>query len=741
MAARWSLLILVVQLSTFFMVMSDCPRGFSQKRRTCIDYDECSYDPGPCGMNTVCHNTNGSFYCQCADGFTTSTGTVNISASSSEICKDIDECLEDRNICGPNARCRNTVPYYYCTCNEGFNFTTGVEHFNHSDNVTCRDINECQSENICGQNAKCINTLGSYFCICNADFEPTSGKSNFSVKKEKCEELNCDVFKDINNQKEKFPVASDLVMKLRQICLELTSTKSLTASLDEDILKLRESLSAINKVLSSGFLSDNRKVSNFLDIVENALRLIGPFIKTPRTKISSNYTELELLVHSGPDLPQGAVTLSSRQVQVHMNLETAAGDPSDYPGFTTLSLLSYANLEDSADGFFVGMKPQKNQRFQINSKVVTVTVSNRNTSLLKEPVKITFHHLKQSNESHTCAFWDSSQQGGTWSARGCSVVESNSEYTVCSCTHLSSFAVLMALYEMENKFELQVITWVGLSLSLICLFICILTFLFIHSIQSPRTTIHLHLCINLFIANRIFLAGVSRTENQVGCAVVAGLLHFFNLVVFSWMCLEGIQLFRMVVLVFNTNFKTAYMMAGGYGVPAVIVTVTALANSKAYGTLTYCWLNLEFIWSLFFPACVIITINIFFILITVWKLAQKLSSSNPDLDNLHKVKAFTITAAAQLCVLGTTWVFECFQFVEGTIATSYLFTIFGSLQGVMLFIIHCLFCKQVREVYGNILFKFCAPLKSSYRSSATSAAKHMHEAGPGIQESLTFEEL
>lgn len=115
-------------------------------------------------------------------------------------------------------------------------------------------------------------------------------------------------------------------------------------------------------------------------------------------------------------------------------------------------------------------------------------------------------------------------------------------------------------------------------------------------------------------------------------------------------------------------------------------------------------------------------------------------------------RAFTITAAAQLCVLGTTWVFECFQFVEGTIATSYLFTIFGSLQGVMLFIIHCLFCKQVshaplenqeqalllhlvktlfvfwykvREVYGNILFKFCAPLKSSYRSSATSAAKHM----------------
>uniref|UniRef100_A0AAQ6IPL9 Si:ch211-241f5.3 n=1 Tax=Anabas testudineus TaxID=64144 RepID=A0AAQ6IPL9_ANATE len=555
MAARWSLLILVLQLS-FFMVLSDCPRGFSQERRTCIDYDECSDKPGPCGMNTVCHNTNGSFYCQCADGFRSTTGVVNISASSSETCKDINECLEDRNICGPNARCTNTVPYYYCTCNEGFISTTGVERFNHSDNVTCR-------------------------------------------------ELNCDVFKDMNNLKEKFSFASDLVTKLGQICLELTDRKSLTA-LDEDILKvLQKLLSAIDKLLSGGSFNDSRKVSTFLDIVENTLRLIGPLRKTPGTKISSNYTELELLVHSGRDLPQGksrqAVTLSSRQVQVHMNLETAAGDPSYYPGFTTLSLLSYANLEDSADGFFVGMKPQKNQRFQINSKVVTVTVSNRNTSLLKEPVKITFHHLKQSNESHTCAFWDSSQQGGTWSARGCSVVESNSEYTVCSCTHLSSFAVLMALYEMENKFELQVITWVGLSLSLICLFICILTFSFIRSIQSPRTTIHLHLCISLFIAFLIFLAGVSRTENQVGCAVVAGMLHFFFLAAFCWMCLEGIQLFRMVVLVFNTNFKTLYMMAGGYGVPAVIVTVTALANSKGYGTTRHCWLSLDIIWSFFGP--------------------------------------------------------------------------------------------------------------------------------------------
>uniref|UniRef100_A0A667XLL0 Si:ch211-241f5.3 n=1 Tax=Myripristis murdjan TaxID=586833 RepID=A0A667XLL0_9TELE len=467
--------------------------------------------------------------------------------------------------------CYNTIPYYSCICDDGFITNTGAETFRQGDNVTCRDIDECQTSNLCGQNAACVNTLGSFYCACNPGFRLRSGNTNFSENGEQCE---------VNEH------------PLNRVCL--------------------------------------------------CVIVIG---------------------------------------------------------FATVSLLSYKNLEGSTDGFFSGM--EKNKSFEINSKVVTAVVSNRDTSHLNEPVILTLYHLKQSNEhNHTCVYWDSTEGGGTWSARGCSVMESNADYTVCSCNHLSSFAVLMALHEIEDRFDLQLITWVGLSLSLLCLFICILTFSLVRSIQSPRTTIHLHLCISLFIANLVFLAGISRTENRLGCAVVAGLLHYFYLAAFCWMCLEGVQLFRMVVLVFNTNFKTIPMLAVGYGVPAVIVAVSAIVNAKGYGTKRHCWLNLEdaFIWSFFGPVCVIIIINIFFFLITVWKLAQKFSSLNPDLTNLRKIKAFTITAVAQLCVLGTMWIFGCFQFDEGTSAMTYLFTLLNSLQGVLLFIMHCLLSKQVGHI-------------------------------------------
>ncbi|XP_024919936.1 CD97 antigen isoform X2 [Cynoglossus semilaevis] len=698
----------------------------------CIDINECE-DHGdnipPCGNFSTCINTKGSFYCQCMDGYLTASKSSNYSAASSESCMDTNECWENKEICGPNASCKNTQPHYSCICNNGFNSTTGKIKRNAS--VTCIDIDECKTEKRCGESAGCLNTEGSYRCICSPGFELKSGDSNIRGTVVQCEALNCDDFKDDGYLTEKCPTLHGFLEQLKTDCKELTETKNPKPLQGE--VQLKRLLSMMDMLLSSQALNDTRLVSSLLDMTESAMRLIGPFIQTPGKNTSSNHTDLKLLVYKGTDLPRGTVAVSLQGAHLNIQLETAAGDPSYYPGFTTLSLLKYANMEKYTDTFFGKMEPPKGHKFKINSKVVTVTVSNANTSHLKEPITLTLHHLTQHNGSSYCVYWDSSENGGAWSTHGCRAVTTFPESTVCSCNHMSSFAVLMALREVEDKFELQLITWIGLSLSQVCLFLCILTFSLIRSIKSPRTTIHLHLCISLFSAGLIFLIGISRIENKVGCAVVAGLLHFFYLAAFCWMCLEGIQLFRMVVLVFNTNFKTLYMMAGGYGVPAVIVTVSALVNAQGYGTERYCWLNLDLIWSFFGPVCLIIVVNIFFFLITVWKLAQKFSSLNPDLDSLQKIKAFTITAVAQLCVLGIMWIFGCFQFEEGTKPMSYLFTIFGSFQGFMLFVMHCLLSKQVRDEYGKVFSRLCVPQKKSYTefsySSKANPSKSTQDTG------------
>ncbi|KTG46514.1 hypothetical protein cypCar_00000816, partial [Cyprinus carpio] len=111
-----------------------------------------------------------------------------------------------------------------------------------------------------------------------------------------------------------------------------------------------------------------------------------------------------------------------------------------------------------------------------------------------------------------------------------------------------------------------------------------------------------------------------------------------------------------------------------------------------------CWLNIKegFIWSFYGPVCVIII-----------KLKEITFLS-------VCFRAFMVTAIAQLCILGITWVFGCFQFDEGTLAMSYIFTILSSLQGVLMFIMHCWLSKQVREEYAKFLSCISAPQKKKY---------------------------
>lgn len=72
---------------------------------------------------------------------------------------------------------------------------------------------------------------------------------------------------------------------------------------------------------------------------------------------------------------------------------------------------------------------------------------------------------------------------------------------------------------------------------------------------------------------------------QIACAVFAALLHFFFLAAFTWMFLEGVQLYIMLVEVFESEHsRRRYFYLVGYGVPALIVAVSAAVDYRSYGT-------------------------------------------------------------------------------------------------------------------------------------------------------------
>lgn len=68
-----------------------------------------------------------------------------------------------------------------------------------------------------------------------------------------------------------------------------------------------------------------------------------------------------------------------------------------------------------------------------------------------------FPWLQHSEENFNpnCSFWSYSKRTmtGFWSTQDCRLLATNRTHTSCSCTHLTSFAVLMAHVEVKVRFD------------------------------------------------------------------------------------------------------------------------------------------------------------------------------------------------------------------------------------------------------------------------------------------------
>ncbi|XP_008274757.1 fibrillin-1 [Stegastes partitus] len=140
-----------------------CADGYEGNGTDCWDVDECDESQGlVCPASSYCFNTNGSYTCSCWEGFQ-DNGTQ---------CQNIDECVTGNFTCPDNSTCTDLEGSYTCTCDPGFSGNSSL----------CLDINECSVGLIqCPDFSICINTVGSSFCEC---WEGYQGNSTA------CEDIN-----------------------------------------------------------------------------------------------------------------------------------------------------------------------------------------------------------------------------------------------------------------------------------------------------------------------------------------------------------------------------------------------------------------------------------------------------------------------------------------------------------------------------------------------------------------------
>ncbi|XP_064416366.1 adhesion G protein-coupled receptor E1-like [Latimeria chalumnae] len=651
------------------------------------DINECEEDSTLCNPSGTCINLNGRYMCKCNLGY------ARNSADLKKKCIDIDECSLNSRICGKNASCTNTEGSYKCTCDPGYT--------RFANKTQCEDIDECKEiPSPCGLNAKCTNAEGSYKCFCQEGYFPSTGKT-WETNVTQCTENQTNVSQP-----------NDYVKKCNK------SSFNQTVGCLESYVQ--------NVSVTSNWSKEERfsVASFFIQTMEQlALSLANISSGQKRKTVTTQVYEMEIRdLRDNCTVRNKTVQLLIKGNAMDISCETVIRGKT-----SAVAFISYTNMESILDGRF--FQDSNSKSGQMNSKVVTATTSNTELHQLNEPVHFTFHRKKVNghNEREFCVYWKQTTNEGTWSSEGCSLLSSNQTHTICSSDHLSSFAVIIAAIEIERDIALEVITYVGIILSLVCLAACIVTLKCFNSVRTTSTTIHLHLCVCLFLAELLFLIGMDRTSNKTLCGIIAGFLHYLFLACFAWMLLEGFQLYLMVrnlkvVNYFSTHsIKRRFMYPIGYGLPAVIVVISAAVFHIGYGTKNHCWLTTEkgFVWSFLGPVCTIIGINSILFVVILWILRRNLSTLNTDVATLKNNRSITLKAIAQCVILGCTWIVGIFHVQKETLVLAYLFTIFNSLQGTAIFTIHCVLNRQVREEYRKY-FRRC--LKRKARSSEASSS-------------------
>ncbi|NXO02484.1 AGRG1 protein, partial [Rhinopomastus cyanomelas] len=359
-----------------------------------------------------------------------------------------------------------------------------------------------------------------------------------------------------------------------------------------------------------------------------------------------------------------------------------------------------------------------NSSHVLGDKVIGISLVDTVVANLSDPVVLTFFHDQlPRNVTPLCVFWKEDTGGtGGWDSYGCMTVTAGSQ-TDCRCNHLTYFAVLMVSspeITYIHRDYLSIITYIGCLISALAS-ICTIVFLYFRSKQRDQITsmhIHMNLLGAIFLLDVAFLISehLASSSSEAVCRAGGFFLHFSLLSCLTWMGIEGYNLYRLVIEVFNAyhdHFLLKLCLVG-WGLPFFCVTMIFLASWTNYGPFsipvyesvsgkstnaTICWITSPLIHNV---------VNLgFFSLVFLFNsvmlgaMVREILRQNKK---GHKLKHVLALFGLSI-LLGIPWALVFFSFTSGVfrLVSLYIFTIVNSLQGFLIFLWYWTMVLQARK--------------------------------------------
>ncbi|XP_062923625.1 adhesion G-protein coupled receptor G2-like [Mobula hypostoma] len=330
-------------------------------------------------------------------------------------------------------------------------------------------------------------------------------------------------------------------------------------------------------------------------------------------------------------------------------------------------------------------------------------------------------HIFQ-NGSHRCVFLfenDDENISDSWNSTGCkTTVEANQ--TICVCDHLTFFAVLLDLrldntLDEKDVISLTYITVTGCAISAVFSAITVFLYCAMRKNKGDHTTqIHINLCIACFLLNTSFLTNewISKLMVDGACKTIAVFLHYSLLCTITWMAIEGLHLYLMLIKVFNIYVKCYIQKLAlmGWGIPAVVVSLCIAVDKNNYGqfqiqtqdnsSVSMCWITNDKVHY--------VTNCGFFGMIWLWNLTMlitvcvKLAQMKKGIYSVSRSvwkDLWTVLGLSYL--LGITWALPLILHGPVYVVQTYLFCILNSLQGFFIFLWYCTIKLPSKEQSAN----------------------------------------
>ncbi|XP_078703478.1 corticotropin-releasing factor receptor 2-like isoform X2 [Branchiostoma floridae x Branchiostoma belcheri] len=255
---------------------------------------------------------------------------------------------------------------------------------------------------------------------------------------------------------------------------------------------------------------------------------------------------------------------------------------------------------------------------------------------------------------------------------------------------------------------------IGHSISLVCLSLALILFLYLKSIRCTRNNIHTNLILTFILKNTTWFIMKSvvtkrHTSNDWVCRTVVTLFNYFKVTNFFWMFVEGLYLYIMIAHAYGTEkVKFWIYILIGWCIPIVIVLIWAVV--KLFLQNDQCWIadvnNNYYDFIFHGPTFFILLANCFILGKIVVILVQKLKAHPAGETGHYSLKAFK-AAVVLLPLLGIIYILF-FIHPTSSNGTSYLVFIYFNtfLQSFQGFFVSVIYCFTNSEVQNAIKRQF-----------------------------------